>query len=244
VSTPRTRSRRTGRGWRVLGLAVLALLVLAIVVDRAAVHIAQNVAASKLQQRENLPSKPSVKISGFPFLTQLASGTFDDVTLDARELVVSGGGRSVTISSLHAELRGLSVSRDLSSATAASGTGRAVISYPALSRSVGTPVVWAGNSADARGRVRASKTVTVLGQSFSGSVSAEVVVSGRNTVSFASPRVQVSRVTVPQIVTEQFAGLLPPLTLNGLPSGLSVRQVTADAGGLVVDLIGHDVTVK
>ncbi|MDQ1751078.1 MAG: hypothetical protein QOE71_2134, partial [Pseudonocardiales bacterium] len=76
-----------------------------------------------------------------------------------------------------------------------------------------------------------------------GSVSAEVVVAGRNTVEFAKPKVTVSGLGVPQIVTDQFAGLLPPLVLDRLPSGLTVRNVSADSDGLIVDLTAKNVTV-
>lgn len=237
-----TRARRSRLPlWSLLIL--FGLVVLAVVVDRAACWIAEDRAAVKFQASQHLAAKPNVKIAGFPFLTQVAHRSFDHVSIAARNLLIDSNGRQVQINTLQVELHGVEVSKDLSSATARSGTGRAVIGYPDLSRSSGVSVDWAGNSSDSRGRVKATKTIKILGQSFSGSVSAEVVVAGRNTVEFAKPKVTVSGLGVPQIVTDQFAGLLPPLVLDGLPSGLTVRNVTADPDGLIVDLTAKNVTV-
>ena len=244
MSTPRRSGRGPGRFWRGVAAVVVVLAVLAVVIDRVAVRIAEDQAASRFQSREHLSHKPTVTIRGFPFLNQVVAGHFDDVTLTAADLVLVGDGRSVTITTLYARLRGLTLSRDLSSATAESGTGRAVISYPSLSRATGATVEWAGRTADSQGRVRARKTVTVLGQDFTGSVSAEVGVSGRNVVEFASPTMNFGGVVVPQIVADQFAGLLPPLVLDGLPAGLTVRDVTADPAGIIVDLTARNIRLN
>jgi hypothetical protein len=240
--SPNTRAPRSRLPLRLL-LILIGLVVLAVVVDRAGCWIAQDRAAAKFQASQHLAAKPKVKIAGFPFLTQVAHRSFDQVSITARNLLVDSNGRQVRISTLQVELYGVQVSKDLSSATARSGTGRAVIGYPALSQSAGVPVDWAGNGSDSRGRVKATKTIKILGQSFSGSVSAEVVVAGRNTVEFAKPKVTVSGLGVPQIVTDQFAALLPPLVLDRLPSGLTVRNVSADSDGLIVDLTAKNVTV-
>lgn len=65
-------------------LVVLAGLLVA--VDRVAVFAAEHVVASRIQDDEHLAHRPDVSIGGFPFLTQLAAGTYDDVEVTAHDL--------------------------------------------------------------------------------------------------------------------------------------------------------------
>jgi hypothetical protein len=223
-------------------LVVLALL--AVVVDRAACWFTQSAAADRFQSSQQLSAKPTIRIGGFPFLTQLAARRFDDVTVKASGLVVGDASRKVRIASLTARLKGLTVARDLSSATARSGTGHAIISYPDLSKAAGIAVSWAGKTGGSSGRVKASKTVTAAGQSFTGSVSAVPVVASGNAIRFEDPQVDLGNVGVPQWITDQFAGVLPPLSLSGLPNGLTLRSVLAGPDGVAIVLSLVNVTLR
>ena len=226
---------------------VVTLLVLALIavgVDQGARWLTQSAAASRFQTSQHLSSRPSVEIGGFPFLTQLARRRFDHVRIAASGLDLSQTDASLRITSLTADLYGLSVASDLSSATTRSGSGQALISYPDLSRFAGATVTWAGAGQNSIGRVQAGKTITALGQSFSGTISADPVVSGQNQISFNDPQVTMGGGAVPQAVTDQFSGLLPPLSLKGLPNGLLVRSVSARPEGIVITLTATDVTVR
>lgn len=86
----RTRSPRRRLGC-VVG-AVLAVLVLVggpLLADRVARGLAQDVAADAVQQQTDATGT-RVTVEGFPFLTQLARGTLDDVHLRADSLVLRG----------------------------------------------------------------------------------------------------------------------------------------------------------
>jgi hypothetical protein len=62
-------------------IALVVLLVLLVVADRVAVGVAENQLADRVQSSQDLPSKPTADISGFPFLTQVIGGRYEQVTL-------------------------------------------------------------------------------------------------------------------------------------------------------------------
>lgn len=240
-----TRTRpRPGSALRSTVITVLVLLLIAVGIDQGARLITQSAAANRFQSSEHLASKPAIHVMGFPFLTQLARRRFDHVRVSADGLVLSQSSSSLRITSLTADLYGLSVASDLSSAVTRSGTGSALISYPDLSRYAGVTVSYAGAGQGGRGRVRAGKTISVLGQSISGTITAVPAVSGQNEISFDDPQLNVGGAAVPQAITDQFNGLLPPLSLRRLPNGLVVREVAAQPDGVLVTLVANDVTVR
>jgi hypothetical protein len=127
------------RGLRILLIVVVILGALFVVVDRVAVHFAEQEAASKVKTSENLASTPDVSIKGFPFLTQVASGELDDVELGVSQYEAptgntagSGGATSIRIDDLKADMKDVKFSNGYSTATAASATGTASISYDQL----------------------------------------------------------------------------------------------------------------
>lgn len=69
---------------RRLAVVVLVLLAAFVVVDRVAKSAAQRVVARRIQADQQLAARPDVTIGGFPFLTQLVDGTYDDVTVTVR----------------------------------------------------------------------------------------------------------------------------------------------------------------
>jgi hypothetical protein len=228
---------------RKLLIGLLVLLALVVVVDRVALAVAESQAATRLQRSENLSSKPSVSITGFPFLTQLIRRQFRHVDIRADGLVIQHGGKSVRVSSLTAELDRVTASRDLSSAKAESGSGRALINYADLSKVLGYPVNYDGIGQSGHGRVRATRSITILGQDLSGSVSAEPTVTAPNTISFASPQVSAAGVTLPQPITDTLISIFSdPLHLDGLPAGLTVRQVIAAPAGLIITLDARNIS--
>lgn len=86
----RTRSPRRRVGC-VVGLtaAVLVLIGGTLLADRVTHSIAQDVAADAVRSQLGA-AEPQVDITGFPFLTQLARGTLDDVHLTAPSATLRG----------------------------------------------------------------------------------------------------------------------------------------------------------
>ena len=134
-------------------------------------------------------------------------------------------------------LRDVRVARDFSSATAAHTTATALVSYADLSSTLGVTVGYAGD-----GRVRAEASTSVLGQTVRGSVTAEPVVHD-GTLAFDAAQVSVGGVSLPAAATRALAGVFgAPLSLAGLPYGLSVRSVVAAADGLRLTVTARNPT--
>lgn len=124
------------RALRILLIIVVVLGGLFVIADRVAVGLAEDKAADKLRTSEGLASTPHVSINGFPFLTQVAGGTLDDVGIGIEDYEARSGSGTIRIADLTAEMHGVKFSGDYGSATAESATGTARISYDELLKAV------------------------------------------------------------------------------------------------------------
>src|SRR5690349_14784279 len=122
------------RALRILLVVVVILGGLFVLADRLAVNFAEGEVADKLKANEGLATTPDVNIKGFPFLTQVAGGSLDDVEVGIKDYDAATGttGKTIRIDDLKADMKGVSFSGDYSSATASSATGTATISYAEL----------------------------------------------------------------------------------------------------------------
>ena len=85
-------------------LVSLVLVVLAlVVVDRVAARVVAQRVADRIRTSQDLAATPSVSISGFPFLTQVAGGKYDAVSVTAHDVRRDG----LQLSAVHVTLRGL-----------------------------------------------------------------------------------------------------------------------------------------
>jgi hypothetical protein len=113
----RQRRRRTRRSVMV-AFTVVVILIILVIVDRVANAVTENAFASQFQ-KQGVPVKPSVDITGFPFLTQLAAKDFNKVDISASNIPVSlPTGGSLSITSVNATIDGLHISGYSSSANA------------------------------------------------------------------------------------------------------------------------------
>lgn len=228
-------------------LAVIVLAAVFVGVDRVALLVAERAAANTVQDAQHLDRTPSVSVAGFPFLTQLAAGHFHKLTLAASDLTVGRDGRTVRISRVTANLRGVQVARDLSSVHADTANATAAVSFSDLSDTLGSPLSYGGPSADGVGRITARRSVSIAGQQISGSVTAEVKIAN-GSLSFVSPQVSVDgagSATVPQLLADALLSVFgDPIALTRLPFGLTVRSVTADQQGVRITLVGSDLTFQ
>jgi hypothetical protein len=94
-----------GRGLRITAVVVVVLLIVLVVVDRVAARVVASQIAMQAQRAEHLPSRPSVSLGGFPFLTQVVAGNYRDVRVDVRGRVE----QDVRVDRVHADLTGVRV---------------------------------------------------------------------------------------------------------------------------------------
>lgn len=230
------RPVRRHRGLRALVITVVVLLVLLVVADRVGDYVAERVAGDTIKNSQHLDTAPDVDIAGFPFLTQLATGNFDQVTVTAQDLPVGAKGHTLRIGRVKLVLDHVHTARDFSTVHADTATATATIGYADLSRTLGIDVRYAGD-----GRVRASKRITVLGHTIDPSISITPRLAD-GALDFVNPTIDglAGLGSAAADLIRHYFDLDIPFT--GLPFEVKVRSLGVAASGVVVTLTGSDIT--
>ncbi|MER6258721.1 DUF2993 domain-containing protein [Streptomyces sp900105245] len=243
------------RGLRILLILVVVLGVLFVVVDRVAAYFAEGEAADRIRATENLAATPDVDIRGFPFLTQLAGGSLDDVRvgIDDYEADTGEAGRTLRIDRLTADMKGVEFSGDYSSATADSATGTATIAYDELLRAakaapsdvgLGVKAQLVGLSDGGDGKIKVA--VRIQG-AIAGAVHIDKTVSVRSSVTVEHNRVQVHADSLPVIgglaLAENRVRSITDFrqAVDRLPGGIELDKVQAAPDGVEITVKGSDV---
>lgn len=130
-------SARPGARVNKLAAAVVVLVALLLVADRAGARYASRSVADGVQAAMRLDSPPEVDITGFPFLTQAARGRYERVEVRAADVPVD----DVVLSRLDATLHGAEVplsdllSRSVDDVPVEQVRASALVAYPELSQS-------------------------------------------------------------------------------------------------------------
>jgi hypothetical protein len=233
------RGRSTARG---LLIFVIVLVLLIVAADRIGLLVAERQIASSVQSSQHLSRRPSVKIEGFPFLTQVLANRYPSVRLAADDFTVGNSDRTVRLAALNARLQDVRTIDNFSGATARNASGTAMLTYQELSRAVGVRLGYAGG-----GRVQASSSVEVLGQTITGTASAEVSITGGDELTFSAVRVGLPQggIAVPDQLTNQFSSLFAnKLSLRGLPFHLRIQQLLATDQGVRISAEASDLTLS
>ncbi|WP_159769474.1 LmeA family phospholipid-binding protein [Streptomyces sp. HM190] len=237
------------RALRVLVIVAVILGGLFVVADRVAVGFAEDEVARKLRSSEGLTATPDVSINGFPFLTQVAGGELDDVEVGISDYEAATGNSddSIRISDLTARMRGVTFSGDYSSATAASATGTANISYDELLKAAkseptrilpGVTAQVTGLSDGGNGKIKVSIKVSALGSATTYPVLSTVTVDG--------DIVKVHADNLPNLVVQAAEGQVRSITdfqqkIDGLPGGIKLDKVEAAPDGVEISVRGSNV---
>ena len=203
---------------RRLVIVLLVLLALLVAADRVTVHLAEKAVAEQARTSADLSSTPSVRVRGFPFLTQALRGKYGRIEVTATDLDRGG----VRVSSLSATLHDVRI--PLSEALDGSVTripvgsleATAVVTYADLahrSRLVGMTIVPEGDA------VRMTARATVLGQT--------VQVSALSAVSLRGGRIAVTAKSI------RVLGQSSPALVNALAG---VMDLLVPVGTLPYDL--------
>ena len=220
---------------RTLVITVVLLALLAVGGDRLAARLAAGQAEKELVSRG--VADPHVEIHGFPFLTQALRKKFDHVTVTASS--VRRG--ELSASDVHADLRDVRVTSS-SSGTAAEVTGDGVVPWSEIATVADLPVTL---SAGPDGTARMTSSVQVLGQTLSVTADASVAVVDdeiriRPTrVSLASGGLLDAALT--RTVERELELAYP---IRGLPSGVKVTSLSAEAEGVRAHVTATDVGVS
>ncbi len=223
----RRRRRRRGRGWIVLLCTLIVLAVLFVVGDQVAKAYAQNMIAEKLQSDDSLPTKPSVTIQGFPFLTQVAA--HDIRTVDISATNVPAG--KVDITSVNATATGVHLNSSFNGATIDNISGTALISFASLASATGAQGVTIGPDPSG-GPNDADLSVGPL------TATAQITQTGPSTISV--------KIQSLDGIAGSVLGSLSNYTINvpKLPAGLQVQGVSVTAQGIDVKVAAQNTTLS
>ncbi|NEA68019.1 DUF2993 domain-containing protein [Streptomyces sp. SID12488] len=245
------------RALRILLIVAVILGGLFVIADRVAVGFAEDEVADRLRTNEGLAATPDVSINGFPFLTQVAGGELDDVKVGIKDYEAATGtsGQNIRIDDLNAQMRDVKFSGDYSSATAATATGSATITYAELLKAAkaaeaaesgstevvpGVTASVVGLSDGGNGKIKVAVEATVLGKKLPKPVSV------LSTVTIEADTVKVKADSLPNLGIQLADGRMRTVTdfqqrIDGLPGGILLDSVKAAKTGVDITVKGSNV---
>lgn len=226
---------------RALLITLLLLGAVFVLVDRVAVGIAENEVGDRIAAQTDLPGAPEVDIVGFPFLTQAAAGSYDDVRLvfSAEDLGQPAGTRAtVSLRDVEVPLADI-VSGAVQEVPVGRIDGRATLSYALLSEQIGprTELSRAGDG------LQITRTVDIAGQEL------PLVATGNVSIDGGDLLIDVDRASgagfeLPAAAVGRASDLLGlRYTLPVLPFGLEISGVRPAAEGVVVSADADDTVI-
>lgn len=106
---------------------VVSILVLLVALDFGAKAFAESEAATQIQ-KQGFPKKPSVSIAGFPFLTQVITRNFHQITISSSDIPEG----PIKITSLNVVAQNVHLNSNFQSGTAGPLNGTVLISLGAI----------------------------------------------------------------------------------------------------------------
>jgi hypothetical protein len=227
---------------RLVGTVVVLLAVL-VGLDRVAVLYAQNRVATNIRVSQRLTGAPHVTIHGFPFLTQLFGGTYNDIEASLSD--VRRGSLTLTrvdVNLHHADVPfGDVMGSRVNSVPVERIDGTVTIGYADLAD--------AGQSGltltyDGKGGVRVTGTVRVGGAGISAEATGRIATDS-NRIAVSVDNVMVAGQPAPAAVSAAVRQTFSfSVALPALPFDIELRSVRATARGIVVAAVGHRITLR
>jgi hypothetical protein len=247
------RRRRGGLTFLIVGLLLVAAIV--VVADRVAAKVAGDELkaqlVSELDERDVAYESLDVGIGGFPFLTQVAAGHYDGITIDMTQVKLkTGNGPAVTLPELKVTAKGVNadtqqVVSGTAKVTAEQVEGEAVVAYSTLetlidySRYNLTDVKFA----ESNGALHATGTATISGVQVPITATAEVAVKdGQFTIALRDATA--AKLPVPAVVKNYLSNLAQQAAvarLPKLPFGLTLDSASVQPNGLAIAATGTNV---
>jgi hypothetical protein len=213
-------------------LALVILVIVLVVIDRAGVFIAERAISNKVQSANHLSAKPGVSIEGFPFLTQVASGNYQQINVSIKSYDADGvqlQDIDAQFTQVHASLS-LLLGQNSGQVTAAHATGTAMIPFAEVQQRLPRGITISPDGGN---------ELTVAGRTAYGAIkgTAQLGVSG-SSITVTPQRFTVAGFAAPSSVISKFGFSIP---VNGLPLHLTVSSVRVTSAGLVVGATGQNV---
>ncbi|WP_206506965.1 LmeA family phospholipid-binding protein [Streptomyces chrestomyceticus] len=231
------------RALRVLLVIVVILGGLFVAADRIAVNFAEDKAADKIRSSQGLDRTPEVSITGFPFLTQVAGRSLDQVDAKIDGLNATAEGHTLRIQELSAQFHDVKLTSDYTSIErAASATGEARISYADLTTASGKNVkVSYGGEKDGKSQVKISPNLPNLPMLNSLEVTGSVSIVNGDTVRLRADTLPALCSQLSACRNQVRAQTDHEWKLNRLPGGLKLDKVVSTREGISISASGKDV---
>lgn len=244
------------RGRRPLVVLVVVLLVLGglfVVADRAAAAYAERAVGDQVRQevaqQKVQSSNPEVTVGGFPFLTQVAAGRYESISILLRNVRGNVNGNGISLPELHVDARNVKASIQTlrtgqGEVIAETVKGTGTITYASLAELINRPGL---TLAEQNGKLAVKAPLDVFGQRFT------VTGTGNLTVSKGQVQIRFDELTaegLPQAtlahnLISQFAQQISiNVPLPHLPFKLDVQQVRPRPEGLEVTATAKNVPLR
>ena len=228
------RPRRRHRGLAVLAVVLIVLIGLLVGADFWARSYAENRVASQIQQ-QGFPTRPTVTIDGFPFLTQVVSRDFTEVQMSSGSITEG----PLQIQSMNATLDRVLVNPSFNGGTVTSLNGNADITFTALASAM---------SSEAGALSQLVSGTLSLSAAGSDEVKATLGVDGIGAtavwrVTATAPRtINIDLVSSGSLPSDLLGGIgAITITLPAMPLGLSLASINVTPSGLVATVTGQNV---
>ncbi|MDG4822544.1 DUF2993 domain-containing protein [Asanoa sp. WMMD1127] len=252
-----TRPRKR-RGRRALITLLVLLIVLAgvlVAADRVAANFAEKKIAEQVSQEvaaQNVQSAPpEVSVGGFPFLTQVLRGNYEEITIVMRDVKGDVNGDAVNLPQLNVVAHDVAASIDTlrsgqGDVTAKTVDGTGTITYDSVTALINREGL---KLSEREGKLVATAPIVVPGinQQFTVTGSADLSVQGRRIqIKFADATAEgLPAVPLAQQVVSNF---IRQISINvdvpALPFNMELKQVDAKPDGLAVTATAKDVPLN
>jgi hypothetical protein len=231
---PRRRRRRHPLVW--LTVVVVVILVILGVGDQVAKSYAQNDIANQIQSA-GLDSKPSVKIEGWPFLTQVLAHDVKTIDISASNVTTKGGKLPVSFT---AKATGVHLNSSFNGATVDHINGQVTVTYQSLDNYLGAAIGIPGLSGITFTPDPQAGPNAVKADAGIGSVTATVVKTGPNqiTIKFGQLSGLGSLLGGASTIPDQV------IEIPKLPAGLVVGSPQVTSTGVVIPATASHTTLS
>ena len=249
-------ARRGRKLWITLLVVVVVLGALYVVADRIAAYAAARTVATQVKKELvardiTTPSDPTVTIGGFPFLTQVARGHYDKITihvdhpssqgvaLDALDVVASGVNAPTS-----------ALINRTGTVTADTVTGTATLGWAGVNKLMNTSGFGgSGATASARpdGQVQVRVPVSVAGFSTTVIATGTLVPVGQGLIRLKINNVATEGGDLPPVISRLVGTIEQSLSIDikipPLPYHLVIKDVKATPQGATVTATGANVPI-